>query len=288
MNTTDQTRIQSNDKPKKVLVPIKGKFANWIKENRGKGGLAVGFLSGLAFVSASKLNSLFAGETGSEEVSADNNVTEKSGEPYISIDPGDSIGMVSSQSTFGDAFNEARNELGPGGIFEWNGNYYNTYLKEEWQAMSAEDKIAYSQKVNDLIDYENSNIVEPGTGIATEYTDSNILKITIDNPDLIGEVKSIQLDVNNDGNPDLVLKVESFIKEPSSNDEVFDNPDTVVDVGRSDSDSNSGTFDDPISTDPISPEKSPDIYGTEDTNLEDFLGGFPDIDEYDNEFLFGF
>ncbi|TVR81115.1 MAG: hypothetical protein EA412_03655 [Chitinophagaceae bacterium] len=293
MNTTDQTRIQSNDNSKKVLVPIKGRFANWIKENRGKGGLAVGFLSGLAFVSASKINStsLLAGDTSPMEGGADDIVPEKSGDPYISIDPGDSIGMVSNKSTFSDAFHDARSELGAGGIFEWNGTYYNTYLKEEWEAMSAENKIAYSQKVNDLIDSENSNIVEPGSGIVTEYTDSKILKITIDNPDLIGEVSIIQLDVTNDGNPDLVLKVDSFIKEPSSNEEILDKPETVIDMGGSNLDSNSnsnaGTINDPITMDSLSPEKSSDIYGTEDSNLDQFFDGFPDIDEFDNEFSFG-
>ena len=42
----------------------------------------------------------------------------------------------SEDLSFGQAFEAARAELGPGGVFRWHGNVYNTYTVEEWNAMS--------------------------------------------------------------------------------------------------------------------------------------------------------
>ena len=42
----------------------------------------------------------------------------------------------SEDLSFGQAFEAARAELGPGGVFRWHGNIYNTYTAEEWNAMS--------------------------------------------------------------------------------------------------------------------------------------------------------
>ncbi len=41
--------------------------------------------------------------------------------------------------TFGDAFRSARESLGPGGVFEWHGNFYNTYTEEEYSRLTEED-----------------------------------------------------------------------------------------------------------------------------------------------------
>ena len=38
--------------------------------------------------------------------------------------------------TFEEAFADARGHMGPGNYFEWHGNLYNTYFKDEWEGMS--------------------------------------------------------------------------------------------------------------------------------------------------------
>lgn len=50
--------------------------------------------------------------------------------------------------SFKDAFEAARAEVGPGGVFRWHGNIYNTYTAEEWKAMSDTDKLAFAEKVS--------------------------------------------------------------------------------------------------------------------------------------------
>lgn len=48
---------------------------------------------------------------------------------------------------FGDAFAQARAQVGPGGAFEYNGKIYSTYIAEEWDAMSAEERTDYQHRV---------------------------------------------------------------------------------------------------------------------------------------------
>lgn len=57
---------------------------------------------------------------------------------------------VSDDMSFGDAFAMARQEVGAGGVFEWNGSHYNTYYKEEWDAMTKEDQQDFANS------YENT------------------------------------------------------------------------------------------------------------------------------------
>lgn len=50
---------------------------------------------------------------------------------------------VNDDMTFSEAFAEARHEVGAGGVFVWHEQVYGTYYKEEWDAMSDEQKADY-------------------------------------------------------------------------------------------------------------------------------------------------
>ena len=54
---------------------------------------------------------------------------------------------VEGCKSFRDAFEAARAEFGPGAVFRWHGNIYNTYTSEEWNAMSTEEKNLFAQRV---------------------------------------------------------------------------------------------------------------------------------------------
>ena len=60
--------------------------------------------------------------------------------------------------SFKDAFDMARNELGPGGLFHWRGNIFNTYTSDEWNAMSHEDKEQFAQEVNPEVSPEDVDV----------------------------------------------------------------------------------------------------------------------------------
>ncbi len=46
------------------------------------------------------------------------------------------IGVVNDRLSFDEAFRAARTQTGPGGVFTWHGEVYNTYQKEEWMGLS--------------------------------------------------------------------------------------------------------------------------------------------------------
>lgn len=87
---------------------------------------------------------------------------------------------VNDSMTFSEAFGAARAEVGPGGVFEWRGNVYNTYYAEEWNNMSEEDK---SEFVNHLSLTEIEDEPEPSGDVvevvvADEVNTNETIEVT--------------------------------------------------------------------------------------------------------------
>lgn len=57
------------------------------------------------------------------------------------------VAEVNDNMSFSEAFESARAEVGPGGVFYWHGGIYNTYTATEWDAMSDAEKDAFAQRV---------------------------------------------------------------------------------------------------------------------------------------------
>lgn len=57
------------------------------------------------------------------------------------------VASVDDSLNFRDAFEAARAEVGPGGVFRWHGNIYNTYTAEEWKAMSQQNQQLFAERV---------------------------------------------------------------------------------------------------------------------------------------------
>lgn len=73
------------------------------------------------------------------------------------------VAEVNQDLSFGEAFEAARNAVGPGGVFHWHGNIYNTYTQEEWNGMSAGEKNQFAQQVRPEI--------QPGEGRVRHHHD---------------------------------------------------------------------------------------------------------------------
>ena len=58
---------------------------------------------------------------------------------------GTKVANVDDGMSFDDAFQAARAQVGPGGVFEWHGGVYGTYTQDEWNAMSDEEKSAFTE-----------------------------------------------------------------------------------------------------------------------------------------------
>lgn len=80
--------------------------------------------------------------------------------------------------SFREAFDTARAEMGPGGVFRWHGNLYNTYTADEWQAMSDERKEELAQEVDpeispEDIDTDVVTVNETADSLQTEASETS-------------------------------------------------------------------------------------------------------------------
>lgn len=86
---------------------------------------------------------------------------------------------ITDDMSFKDAFAVAREEVGPGGVFEWHGKSYNTYTSEETNAMTVEQKHDFIASVGDTeiedhsISTNDVDIVKIDGGNSTIPTTSN-------------------------------------------------------------------------------------------------------------------
>lgn len=82
--------------------------------------------------------------------------------------------------SFREAFDAARAELGPGGVFSWHGNLYNTYTADEWNAMSDEEKETFAQQISPEVspeDIDTSELAQAETDEESEDTDVTVASV---------------------------------------------------------------------------------------------------------------
>lgn len=110
---------------------------------------------------------------------------------------------VNDTMDFAGAFSSARAEVGAGGLFEWNGDLYNTYYKEEWDALTEDQQNEYLESMGDetlIVDTDNVN--EDGS---VEYTiEGHDIRVTMDT-DADGTDDVFLVDIDDDGQLDIVI-----------------------------------------------------------------------------------
>ena len=65
---------------------------------------------------------------------------------------------VGQELSFADAFAAARAEVGPGGVFLWHGQLYNTYTAEEWHGMSDAEKDEFAAEVQPYLGQQTTQV----------------------------------------------------------------------------------------------------------------------------------
>lgn len=58
------------------------------------------------------------------------------------------VASVSDDMSYGEAFAAARSQVGAGGMFEWRGNVYGTYYKDEWDNMTPAEKAEWGEQAD--------------------------------------------------------------------------------------------------------------------------------------------
>ncbi len=109
------------------------------------------------------------------------------------------IAEVSDDSEFKDAFIEARDQVGPGGLFEYKEQWYSTYSIEEWNMMPKDMQADFTTRIEPIV-----NPVEVEETPAVEL-EPMVVKLDTDND---GIEETTMADKNHDGFADVIIKDE--------------------------------------------------------------------------------
>jgi hypothetical protein len=119
-------------------------------------------------------------------------------------------GTVSDDMSFSEAFSAAREELGPGGVFAWQGQYYNTFYAEELDDNNQPvvdyttteyhglPEIETNESASGSFQDENFAHEDASTGSNTE---PHVLAADLD---MDGSIDAVFVDLNQDGSADIV------------------------------------------------------------------------------------
>ncbi|SKB47557.1 hypothetical protein [Dyadobacter psychrophilus] len=72
------------------------------------------------------------------------------------------------EQTFIDAFNAARKEVGPAGLFAWRDTYYSTFTDKEWESVAEDKKALWLDGAQPIIDPHVENVVQVAEPIAEQ------------------------------------------------------------------------------------------------------------------------
>ena len=176
----------------------------------------VGVMSAFSFVSKDDVGNAVKPETTKLEEGS-NEADPISPKPIVIYTDAPFASSVTDDMSFNEAFATARGEVGQGGFFEWNGETFNTYYKEEWEVMSKAEQNEFLQSVDEnaieVAEVSNEETLEEDDLVYEEVSEEIIYEITEDDYIEVG-------DLNEDGRID--------IASVNANDN--DIPDVVIDI----------------------------------------------------------
>ncbi len=106
--------------------------------------------------------------------------------------------VINDSMSFGEAFDTARAQLGPGAVFTWHGHIFNTYTKAEWDAMPHPAKEELSEQVKpektvDEIDTDQiaTDQIAANTTLADDQTDNHTKELSQEDTSIKEETKEV-------------------------------------------------------------------------------------------------
>lgn len=116
---------------------------------------------------------------------------------------------------FSDAFAQARQQVGPGGVFEYNGRLYGTYYADEWNNMTSQERADYQSRVNEVAPSHHTSVhkaapthVTSHHDVAVDAVPSNAEMISAEPVDSQIRVLGVEAVQNEDGQTINVALVE--------------------------------------------------------------------------------
>lgn len=167
---TEDTIIQSKNLDGKNVKVGNEKKEAWKKIGLGS---ATGILVGAGAIYATAAQA------------AEQPQPEQPAEPTAPAEPELKVAEVEPGQSFEDAFAEARAEVGPGGVFHWNGGVYGTYYEDEWNAMTEEERQEWAESVKpeygvDNIDTQRMTAENPRPHVVHHTAEPDV-NVHIDN-----------------------------------------------------------------------------------------------------------
>lgn len=156
-------------------------------------------------------------------------------------------GEITDEMSYEEAFSIAREQVGPGGVFEWRGTLFSTYTADEWNALTDEERIEY----NNLFDWDRIDNISDDMAFddALDSQDIDVLTddIFADNGDMAlndsGEIEVLDVDseievlgVYNDSDSG----IGNFVVDDSDVVMIDVNDDMDLDMGTSNFSANDG------------------------------------------------
>ncbi|MFY7665012.1 hypothetical protein [Flavobacterium sp.] len=214
METTIDNR--NNEQPKsKGNIVLRGlskiQKDTLLKTEIGLAGIAIGAGAFALMGFISKSNNKIVKPT---DPTPDSNDNEVSDDAVVICTEAPFAKSVTDAMDFENAYATAREEVGPGGFFEYQGKLYNTYTKEEWNSMTVEQHQEYWQSIDEettqIQEVDSSVTIPMNSPIDEPEPGGNepepVKYEIIDELDHDFEQKIIkELDSNNDGKPDIFL-----------------------------------------------------------------------------------
>ena len=219
--------------PKKNTIKFKGvtrKQIDLLKEKKLPLAAALGLIAGIGSQYA------FLSATGkiveNDEIETEGTETEETFDFEVptNIEFSDA---VTEDMSFGEAFKTARADTDGSGFFNWHGNTYHTLNKEEWDALSDEEKQEFYDKIKEHSDFDNGDYNKIDKDEIDPDIDEDDDKDDEDKDDVDKD------DENDDGNDDvtdeigyedIVFEDENDYKDSNTASEEFVTVDEIGDT----------------------------------------------------------
>lgn len=173
MNPQDETTFrESQDIPQSTTIASPAAEAANKKNAPRWQTVSIGGVAGVAMgLAASQAYEAFAAEDvelAEEDEAAGATTAEAAGASVAEVHQA----TVNQNLSFGDAFAAARAEVGPGGVFLWHGQLYNTFTAEEWQGMSDVQKDEFAADVQPYLSQQTEEPASQTSTHTSSHTES--------------------------------------------------------------------------------------------------------------------
>lgn len=160
-------------------------------------GSLTGIVIGTGAILATRID-MESGVSEEELLADDNKKTQDSVVPETGVDtdvnaPALKIAAVEDGISFEDAFAAAREQVGPGGVFEWRGVIFSTYTADEWESMTEDEHDSFAEMVRPEVEAQDVSEEEIRSEIAQNEPDTDVEIDDLAQEDVIADANDIDV-----------------------------------------------------------------------------------------------